>query len=86
MSGNWWRCVGILAWVGLLVTIPGPAIAFAFLVFTEPPVTQSVHAVNMALYAGLLLPLATISSTLLFGDLIWRRDEEASSRLNQTDG
>jgi hypothetical protein len=81
VSGNWWRCVGILVWVGLFVTIPAPAIAFAFLVFTEPPVTQSVHIVNMAVYAGLLLPLAAISSTLLFGDLVWRRDEEASRRL-----
>jgi hypothetical protein len=83
VSGNWWRCVGILVWVGLLVAIPGPAIAFAFLVFTEPPVTQSVHVVNMALYAGLLLPLSGISSTLLFGDLVWRRDEEEARRARE---
>ena len=80
VRGGWWRCLGILFWVGLLVTVPGPVIAFAFLVFAEPPVTQSVHAVNMALYAALLLPLATISSTLLFGDLVWRREAEASTR------
>jgi NADH:ubiquinone oxidoreductase subunit 6 (subunit J) len=80
VSGNWWRCLGILVWVALLITIPGLVIAFAFLAFTEPPVTQSVHTVNMLLYAGFLLPFAVISLTLLYGDLIWRRDAQQRSR------
>jgi hypothetical protein len=84
VRGNWWRCLGIIAFIGIMVAIPGPAISLTFLVFTEPPVTQSVHLVNMALYAGLLLPLAAISITLLFGDLIWRREAEAQARREES--
>lgn len=76
VSGNWWRSAGILAALALVIAVPGPVIAFAFLVFTEPPVTQSVHVVNMAVYAGLMLPLTSIAATLLYGDLVWRREAE----------
>lgn len=69
VKGNWFRVLGTVALIALFVGLPGPVIAFAFLVFTRPPIIETVYPVLSALYVLVLFPLGFIASGLLYGDL-----------------
>ena len=69
VSGNWLRVLGTVALIALFVGLPGPLIAFGFLVFTSPPIIETVYPLLTALYVLVLFPLGFIASGLLYGDL-----------------
>jgi hypothetical protein len=69
VRGSWLRVLGTIAVIALFVGLPGPLIAFAFLVFTRPPIVETVYPVLCALYVLVLFPLGFIASGLLYGDL-----------------
>jgi len=81
VRGSWLRVLGTIAVIALFVGLPGPLIAFAFLVFTRPPIVETVYPVLCALYVLVLFPLGFIASGLLYGDLCAvkeRRDHAAA--------
>jgi hypothetical protein len=80
VRGRWWRTLGILAAITIVVLLPGPIIAFALLVFASPPATDLVYTVNVALYTLLLLPFAFTASTLLYSDLKARKNPDGPER------
>ena len=69
VRGSWLRVLGTVSLIALFVGLPGPLIAFAFLVFTRPPIIETVYPVLCALYVLVLFPLGFIASALLYGDL-----------------
>jgi hypothetical protein len=69
VKGNWLRVLGTVILIALFVGLPGPLIAFAFLVFTRPPVIETVYPVLTMLYVLILFPMGFIASGLLYGDL-----------------
>jgi hypothetical protein len=80
VRGNWLRVLGTIALIALFVGLPGPLIAFGFLVFTRPPIIETVYPILTMLYVLVLFPVGFIASGLLYGDLCAvqerrRRDE-----------
>jgi hypothetical protein len=69
VKGSWLRVAGTVILIALFIGLPGPLIAFGFLIFTEPPVVETVYPVLCALYVLVLFPLGFIASGLLYGDL-----------------
>jgi hypothetical protein len=69
VKGNWLRVLGTVVLIALFVGLPGPLIAFGFLVFTRPPVIETVYPILTALYVLVLFPMGFIASGLLYGDL-----------------
>jgi hypothetical protein len=66
---SWLRVLGTVSLIALFVGLPGPVIAFGFLVFTDPPIIEKVFPILCALYVLVLFPLGFIASGLLYGDL-----------------
>jgi hypothetical protein len=79
VRGSWLRVLGMIALIGLFVGLPGPVIAFGFLVFTRPPVIETIYPVLTMLYVLVLFPLGFLASGLLYGDLyaVQQRRNEA---------
>jgi hypothetical protein len=69
VRGSWLRVLGTVTLIALFVGLPGPLIAFGFLVFTRPPIIETVYPILCALYVLVLFPLGFIASGLLYGDL-----------------
>jgi hypothetical protein len=69
VRGNWLRVLGTIFLIALFIGLPGPLIAFGFLVFTRPPIIETIYPVLTALYVLVLFPLGFIASGLLYGDL-----------------
>jgi hypothetical protein len=69
VKGSWLRVAGTVVLIALFIGLPGPLIAFGFLVFTSPPVIQAVYPILSMLYVLVLFPLGFIASGLLYGDL-----------------
>jgi hypothetical protein len=69
VKGSWLRVLATVALIALFVGLPGPLIAFGFLVFTSPPVVETVFPFLCVLYVLFLFPLGFIASGLLYGDL-----------------
>jgi O-antigen/teichoic acid export membrane protein len=79
VRGSWLRVLGTIALIVLFVGLPGPLIAFGFLVFARTPIIETVYPVLSALYVLVLFPLGFIASGLLYGDLCAvhaRREEQ----------
>jgi hypothetical protein len=79
VRGNWLRVLGTVALIALFVGLPGPVIAFGFLVFTRPPIIETVYPLLSALYVLVLFPLGFIASGLLYGDLCAVQDRRAEN-------
>jgi hypothetical protein len=62
VKGSWLRVLGTVALNALFIGLPGPLIAFGFLVFTSPPVVETVFPVLCALYVLVLFPIGFIAS------------------------
>lgn len=79
VRGSWLRVLGTITLIVLFVGLPGPLIAFGFLVFARTPIIETVYPVLSALYVLVLFPLGFIASGLLYGDLCAvhaRREEQ----------
>ena len=86
VRGSWLRVLGTVALIALFVGLPGPLIAFGFLVFTRPPIIETVYPLLSLLYVLVLFPLGFIASGLLYGDLCAvkeRRAQEAATGVEQ---
>jgi hypothetical protein len=79
VRGSWLRVLGTVVLIALFVGVPGPLIAFGFLVFTRPPIIETVYPILCALYVLVLFPLGFIAAGLLYGDLcaVHARREQA---------
>lgn len=89
VRGSWLRVLGTVALIALFVGLPGPLIAFAFLVFTRPPIIETVYPLLSLLYVLVLFPLGFVASGLLYGDLCAvkeRRAQEAAAGVEQQSG
>ena len=69
VKGSWLRVLITVALIALFVGLPGPLIAFTFMVFTRPPLIQAIYPLLSLLYVLVLFPLGFIASGLLYGDL-----------------
>jgi hypothetical protein len=81
-TGSWLRVLGTITLIALFVGLPGPVIAFGFLVFMKPPVMQIVYPLLSMLYVFVLFPLGFIASGLLYGDLCAVQERRASEPQN----
>jgi hypothetical protein len=73
VHGHWWHTGALAGTLWLLSQIPAPALTFALL-FTTFPV-QLVNLIGSVIFA-LLIPYVTVGRTLLYFDLIARREEQ----------
>lgn len=80
--GSWGRTLGMILAAAAIVVVPGPLIGIGFLLAADPPVSDTVYAVNAVLYSTLLLPIVAIAKVLLYYDLKYRAESrDESSRV-----
>jgi hypothetical protein len=78
VRGNWLRVLGTIVLIALFIGLPGPLIAFGFLVFTRSPIIETIYPVLTTLYVLVLFPLGFIASGLLYGDLCAVQDRRTA--------
>ena len=75
VRGHWWETVRVAGFLWLISVITGPILTFA-LIFTALPLIW-INVLGTLVYA-LLIPYVAIGRTLLYFDLLVRREEAAA--------
>jgi hypothetical protein len=81
VKGSWLRVLLTVALITLFVGLPGPLIVFGLLVFTRPPLTETIYPLLSLLYIFVLFPIGFIASGLLYGDLCAVRERRETENL-----
>ena len=82
VRGRWWHTAAFIGLVDLVLAIALSAIGLLVLVVLRPPFWVLTIAIGLA--SMLVYPIATIATTLLYGDAVVQ-DAEASSAADEDD-